>query len=224
MTSLRSYGTDIKESDTSSTLGFGDLCRYFYRTLKTDHEDYVAHNLAGSMVECWRRNKYLFSELEELFFTSLDQHLLARELANTLADNRGNMPEGISCTQLVKMTSQFFRSNGMINKYKEQNFGEPTQQRIVLRPGVKREKSASPGHDVEIRPKKKMSKFDSLKPISNYLENLLVTHGLSQHQADLVVLDIVERFVTAGFGWDKVLQYHAKVIYYENFNVGAISF
>jgi hypothetical protein len=24
-------------------------------------------------------------------------------------------------------------------------------------------------------------------------------------------LDIAERFVTAGFGWDKVLQYHAKV-------------
>ena len=65
--------------------------------------------------------------------------------------------------------------------------------------------------DVEVRPKKKMSKFDSLKPISNYLETLLVSHGLTQHRADLVVLDIAERFVTAGFGWDKVLQYHAKV-------------
>ena len=65
--------------------------------------------------------------------------------------------------------------------------------------------------DVEIKPKKKMSKFDSLKPIFNYLESLLVSHGLSQNRADLVVLDITERFVTAGFGWDKVLQYHAKV-------------
>lgn len=65
--------------------------------------------------------------------------------------------------------------------------------------------------DVEVRPKKKMSKFDSLKPITNYLEVLLVRHGLSQHNADLVVFDIAERFVTAGFGWDKVLQYHSKV-------------
>ena len=65
--------------------------------------------------------------------------------------------------------------------------------------------------DVQLRPRKKVSKFDSLKPISNYLETLLVSHGLTQHQADLVVFDVVERFVTAGFGWDKVLQYHAKV-------------
>ena len=56
-----------------------------------------------------------------------------------------------------------------------------------------------------------MSKFDSLKPISTYLETLLVTHGLTQQKADLVVFDITERFVTAGLGWDKILQYHAKV-------------
>ena len=82
-------------------------------------------------------------------------------------------------------------------------------KRIVIGPGMKR--GISPSLDVEIKPKKKMSKFDSLKPISNYLESLLVSHGLTQHRADLVVLDIAERFVTAGFGWDKVLQYHAKV-------------
>ena len=76
---------------------------------------------------------------------------------------------------------------------------------------MKRGRSPSLNVDVEIRPKKKMSKFDSLKPISNFLESLLVSHGLTQHRADLVVLDIAERFVTAGFGWDKVLQYHAKV-------------
>ena len=64
----------------------------------------------------------------------------------------------------------------------------------------------------EPRPsKRKMSKFDSLKPISNYLETLMKSHGLIQSKADLLVLDITERFVTAGFGWDKVLQYHGKV-------------
>ena len=69
--------------------------------------------------------------------------------------------------------------------------------------------------EVEMRPsKRKMSKFDSLKPISNYLETLMVSHGLGQSRADLLVLDITERFVTAGFGWDKVLQYHGKVTAY----------
>ena len=26
-------------------LGFGDLCRYFYRALREDFEDYTAHNV-----------------------------------------------------------------------------------------------------------------------------------------------------------------------------------
>ena len=77
---------------------------------------------------------------------------------------------------------------------------------------LKRIREEEAREDLEVRPsKRKMSKFDSLKPISNYLETLMVSHGLSQSKADLLVLDITERFVTAGFGWDKVLQYHGKV-------------
>ena len=77
---------------------------------------------------------------------------------------------------------------------------------------AKRTRSPSENSDIEARPKKKMSKFDSLKPISTFLENLFVKYGLVQQKADLVVFDITERFVTAGFGWDKILQYHSKVI------------
>ena len=77
---------------------------------------------------------------------------------------------------------------------------------------LKRIREDEQREELEVRPsKRKMSKFDSLKPISNYLETLMVSHGLSQSKADLLVLDITERFVTAGFGWDKVLQYHGKV-------------
>ena len=77
---------------------------------------------------------------------------------------------------------------------------------------AKRTRSPSENSDIEARPKKKISKFDSLKPISTFLENLFVKYGLVQQKADLVVFDITERFVTAGFGWDKILQYHSKVI------------
>ena len=59
--------------------------------------------------------------------------------------------------------------------------------------------------------RKKITKFDSLKPLLTLLESTLVTHGLDQRAADMVVLDIAERLVTAGYGWDKVLQYQAKV-------------
>ena len=66
--------------------------------------------------------------------------------------------------------------------------------------------------ELDLRQNKKMSKFDSLKPILNLLEAMFVKEGLNQHQADLLVLDIAERLVTAGYGWDKILQYQSKVI------------
>ena len=65
--------------------------------------------------------------------------------------------------------------------------------------------------EFDLRQRSKMSKFDSLKPILNLLETMFVKEGLTQHQADLLVLDIAERLVTAGYGWDKILQYQSKV-------------
>ena len=65
--------------------------------------------------------------------------------------------------------------------------------------------------ELQLGQTRKMSKFDSLKPILTLLENVLVREGLSQHEADMVVLDIAERLVTAGYGWDKILQYQSKV-------------
>ena len=48
--------------------------------------------LASSMVECWKRNKYVFPDLEEMFLVNLqhnqDTEPLARELSSTLADDR----------------------------------------------------------------------------------------------------------------------------------------
>ena len=34
---------------------------------------------------------------------------------------------------------------------------------------------------------------------------------MMMQEADSVVIDIGERFVTAGYGWDKILQYQSKV-------------
>ena len=68
--------------------------------------------------------------------------------------------------------------------------------------------------ELDLRQRSKMSKFDSLKPILNLLETMFVKEGLTQHQADLLVLDIAERLVTAGYGWDKILQYQSKVTEY----------
>ena len=56
-----------------------------------------------------------------------------------------------------------------------------------------------------------MNKFESLKPLLKLMESILVSHGQPQKHADLVVLDIAERLVTAGYGWDKIIQYQSKV-------------
>ena len=56
-----------------------------------------------------------------------------------------------------------------------------------------------------------MSKADSLKPICNYLCTLLPTHGMTSGKARMVVTDMMDRLVTGGYGWDRVIQYHAKV-------------
>ena len=39
------------EDARSPDLGFGDLCRYFYRALREDFEDYIAHNVMDHYCE-----------------------------------------------------------------------------------------------------------------------------------------------------------------------------
>ena len=45
--------TSSKNEDARSSpdLGFGDLCRYFYRALREDFEDYIAHNVMDHYCE-----------------------------------------------------------------------------------------------------------------------------------------------------------------------------
>ena len=40
-----------EDAKNSLDLGFGDLCRYFYRALREDFEDYIAHNVMDN--DCW---------------------------------------------------------------------------------------------------------------------------------------------------------------------------
>ena len=44
------------------------------------------------MIDCWKNNKYLYSDLEEMYLVNMqnthDRELLARELGKTIGDNR----------------------------------------------------------------------------------------------------------------------------------------
>ena len=61
------------------------------------------------------------------------------------------------------------------------------------------------------RSRSKISKFESLKPVGNYLTSLLIEHGVSSIKSRVVVTDMLDRLVTGGYGWDKMILYHAKV-------------
>ena len=84
---------------------------------------------------------------------------------------------------------------------------KPKQRR-----SMRRSRSRSRSSSVETgRSRSKISKLESLKPVGNYLTSLLSEHGLSSIKSRVVVNDILDRLVTGGYGWDKMILYHAKV-------------
>ena len=77
---IRLQGPEIsaKKLTVSTFIGFLEILYLLY--------------LATYMIECWKRNKYLYSDLEEMFLINMqhnqDRELLARELGCTLGDDR----------------------------------------------------------------------------------------------------------------------------------------
>ena len=57
---------------------------------------------------------------------------------------------------------------------------------------------------------KKFAKFENLRPLSNCLLTSLDNHNVPHFKTKKIVGEIVERIVTAGYNWDKILYYHAK--------------
>ena len=49
------------------------------------------HQIASGMIEMWKRARYMYTELEEMYLVNMEQHqdseLLARELGSTLSED-----------------------------------------------------------------------------------------------------------------------------------------
>ena len=96
---------EVKQEEEKTELGFGDLCRFYHRTMRAEKDDYTSHNvsqrggrlllcfpqIASSMIEMWKRARYLYADLEEMYLVNMQQHqdreLLARELGSTLNED-----------------------------------------------------------------------------------------------------------------------------------------
>ena len=48
--------------------------------------------MAGSMIECWKSNKYMYNDLEEMYLVNMqhnqDKEMLAKELGKSLGNGR----------------------------------------------------------------------------------------------------------------------------------------
>ena len=57
---------------------------------------------------------------------------------------------------------------------------------------------------------KKFAKYDNLRPLSNFILTSLEHHHLPHFKTKKIVGEIIDRIVTAGYNWDKILYYHSK--------------
>ena len=116
---------------------------------------------------------------------------------------RETLPGGMTCTKLVDLTINFFNQEPKV-----QDKLERYKRDRRCSGGRSRSRSSSPEGS---RTKKRVSKADSLKPISQNLIKLFQSNELDRNLAEKISEDIIERLVIAGYGWDKVLHYHSKV-------------
>ena len=75
----------------------------------------------------------------------------------------------------------------------------------------KKEKSPSRSRSREAENKdKKFAKYENLRPLSNCLLKSLASKNVAHFKTKKIVGEIVERIITAGYNWDKILYYQSK--------------
>ena len=99
---------------------------------------------------------------------------------------------------------------------------DPTTQ-LKLKPGkksregkreeshkAKRSPSRSMSQEREKSLTKKFAKYDNLRPLSNFILSALESYEVPHFKTKKIVGEIIDRIVTAGYSWDKLLCYHSK--------------
>ena len=77
-------------------------------------------------------------------------------------------------------------------------------------PKKRRSPSRSMSAEQEKSLNKKFAKYDNLRPLSNFILSSLEHHHLPHFKTKKIVGEIIDRIVTAGYNWDKILYYHSK--------------
>jgi len=205
--------TDDMRRDEDDDLGFSDLCKYIEkcvaRKYKVDKSE--AYKSSSMMVDSLRSAKYMFSDLEDMYIGLMkhgqDTSMMITELADTLAVQKKKFPSNIPWQKLLKYAVDFFHQEPLIQKKlkprkKDHEKKEPAKKR--------KSPSRSTSKESERTLNKKFAKYENLRPLSNCLLSSISNHKLPHFKTKKIVGEIIDRIVTAGYSWDRILYYHAK--------------
>lgn len=193
-------------------LDFNQLGKFVEKSLRRHHvEKKDAIESAAMLVESLRTNKYLYTDLEEMYLGIVrhgqDPQMMIKELTDTLNLHKKNFPVDISPKKLIKYAVDFYNYEPVV-----QSKLKPRRKTTEVKKDDRKTKrnSKSPSPEEEKQTNKKFAKFENLRPLSNVLLSILDDYKLAHFKTKKIVGDIIERIVIAGYDWDRIRSYQSK--------------
>ena len=120
---------------------------------------------------------------------------------------RKKFPSDIPPQKLLKCAVEFFHQEPLVQRKLK-----PKKKESEKKEAPKRRKSPSRSTSKENdrNVAKKFAKYENLRPLSSCLLSSLAEHSVPHFKTKKIVGEIVDRIVTAGYNWDRLLCYHAK--------------
>merc|ERR1712130_166631 len=136
-----------------------------------------------------------------------DTTMMTSELADTLAIHRKKFSSEVPATKLLKFAVEFFHHDPEVQQKLKPKKKETEKKEPQKRP---KSPTRSKSKETERNLNKKFAKYENLRPLSNCLLNSLNEEKVPHFKTKKIVGEIVDRIVTAGYNWDKILYFHTK--------------
>jgi len=203
---------DMKKDDIHE-IGFNHLCRYVSKSVerKYDVDKVESFKAASMLVDSIKSAKYMFSDLEDMYLGLMrhgqDTTMMTTELADTLAIQRKKFSSEVPALKLLKFAVEFFHHDPEVQQKLKPKKKDTEKKEPAKRP---KSPSRSKSKETDKNLSKKFAKYENLRPLSNCLLNTLADEKVPHFKTKKIVGEIVDRIVTAGYNWDKILYFHTK--------------
>ena len=120
---------------------------------------------------------------------------------------RKKFPSDIPPQKLLKCAVEFFHQEPLVQRKLKPKMKESEKKEAPKR---RKSPSRSTSKENDRNVAKKFAKYENLRPLSSCLLSSLAEHSVPHFKTKKIVGEIVDRIVTAGYNWDRLLCYHAK--------------